>query len=87
MDRDLYKLWCLLGIAAALAVFFPLGAKRRACISPIWGRFRCVFAVVALYGPTGPHVDRTAPLEPNAGLSGPPHASLCSPIDHYFTRP
>ena len=30
MDRDLFKLWCLLGIAVALAVFSPLGAKRRA---------------------------------------------------------
>ena len=35
MDRDLYKLWCLAGIAVALAVFFPLGAKRRAYISPL----------------------------------------------------
>jgi len=32
MDRDVYKLWCFLGIAVALAVFFPLGAKRRGLV-------------------------------------------------------
>jgi hypothetical protein len=53
MDRDLYKLWCFLGIAVALAVFFPLGAKRRACVSPViwWG---CLIAggVTCIYGLT-----------------------------------
>lgn len=52
MVRDLYRLWCLLGIAVALAVFFPLGAKRRACISPfVWwlclilGVAACLYAL------------------------------------------
>lgn len=35
MSRGLFQLWCLVGIAVALAVFFPLGAKRRAYISPL----------------------------------------------------
>lgn len=51
MDRDLYKLWCLLGIAVALAVFFPLGAKRRACISPIvWWLFLILGFITCVYG-------------------------------------
>lgn len=52
MDRDSFTLWCLLGIAVALAVFFTLGAKRRACIPPlVWwlclilGRVTCMFGL------------------------------------------
>jgi hypothetical protein len=53
MDRDLYKLWCFLGIAVALAVFFPLGAKRRACVSPVvwWGSL-ILGGVTCIYGLT-----------------------------------
>jgi hypothetical protein len=37
MDRDSFTVWCLLGLAVAMAVFFTLGAKRRALISsPLW---------------------------------------------------
>ncbi len=50
MDRDLYTLWCLLGIAVALAVFFPLGAKRRACISLlVWWLCLIVGGVTCMY--------------------------------------
>jgi hypothetical protein len=50
MDRDLYKLWCLLGIAAAMAVFFPLGAKRRVCISAmVWWLCLIVGFVTCMY--------------------------------------
>jgi hypothetical protein len=53
MDRDLYKLWPFLGIAVALAVFFPLGAKRRACISPVvWWVCLILGGIACIYGLT-----------------------------------
>jgi hypothetical protein len=58
MERGVFQIWCLTGIAAALAVFFPLGVKRRACISPfVWwlclilGVVACMFA---LFNSTAP---------------------------------
>jgi hypothetical protein len=53
MDRDLYKLWCFLGIAVALAAFFPLGAKRRACVLPVvWWVCLILGGVTCIYGLT-----------------------------------
>jgi hypothetical protein len=59
MDRDLYKLWCFLGIAVAMAVFFPLGAKRRACVSSVvwWaclilGGFACIYGLTHATAPS-----------------------------------
>jgi hypothetical protein len=41
----------LLGLAAALAVFFPLGAKRRACIPPLaWWLCLILGVVTCMYG-------------------------------------
>jgi hypothetical protein len=52
MDRDSFIIWCLPGLAVALAVFFTLGAKRRACIPRLawWlclilGVVTCVFGL------------------------------------------
>lgn len=51
MDRDSFTLWCLLGIAAALAVFFPLGTNRRARIPTVeWWLCMILGAVTCLYG-------------------------------------
>jgi len=53
MDRDIYKLWCFLGIAVALAAFFPLGAKRRACVSPfVWWGCLILGGIACIYGLT-----------------------------------
>lgn len=51
MDRASYTVWALLGIAVALAVFFTLGARRRAHIPPIvWWLCLIVGAVTVMYG-------------------------------------
>jgi len=51
MDRGQYMVSCLPGMAAALAIFFPLGAKRRAWIPPLgWWLFLIVGAVICFYG-------------------------------------
>jgi hypothetical protein len=51
MDRGHYMVLCFFGVAAALAVFFPLGAKRRAWIPPL-GRwlFLIVGGVICMFG-------------------------------------
>lgn len=51
MDRGHYMVFFLLGVAAALAVFFPLGAKRRAWIPPLaWWLFLIMGGVTCMYG-------------------------------------
>lgn len=51
MDRVSFMGCCLLGLAAALAVFFPLGAKRRAWIPPLaWWLCLILGAVMCMYG-------------------------------------
>ncbi len=51
MDRGHYMVFFLLGAAAALAVFFPLRAKRRAWIPPLgWWLFLIVGGVICMYG-------------------------------------
>jgi len=51
MDRGTFIGWCLLGLATALAVFFPLGAKRRACIPPVvWWLCLILGAITCVYG-------------------------------------
>jgi hypothetical protein len=51
MDRGSYTVWALLGITVALAVFFTLGAKRRAHIPPIiWWLCLIVGTVTVMYG-------------------------------------
>jgi hypothetical protein len=51
MDRDSFTVWCLLGMAVALAVFFTLGAKRRACIPPLlWWLCLILGAVLCMFG-------------------------------------
>ena len=51
MDRAHFLGFCLLGLAAALAVFFPLGAKRRAWIPPLaWWLCLILGAVLCMYG-------------------------------------
>jgi hypothetical protein len=51
MDRGSFIVWCLLGLAIALAVFLPLGAKRRAHIPPpVWWLCTTLGIVACLYG-------------------------------------
>jgi hypothetical protein len=51
MDRGIFVGASLLGMAAALAVFYPLGAKRRACIPyPLWWVCLGLGVVVCIYG-------------------------------------
>jgi hypothetical protein len=51
MDRGIFIGASLLGMAAALAVFYPLGAKRRACIPyPLWWVCLGLGVVVCIYG-------------------------------------
>lgn len=51
MDRGHYMVFCFFGVAAALAAFFPLGAKRRAWIPPLgWWLFLIVGGVICMYG-------------------------------------
>jgi hypothetical protein len=51
MDRGHYMLCFLLGVAAASAVFFPLGAKRRAWIPLLgWWLFLITGVVLLFYG-------------------------------------
>lgn len=51
MDSVTFIGWCLLGVVPALAVFFRLGAKRRACIPPLaWWLCLIVGVVTCLYG-------------------------------------
>jgi hypothetical protein len=51
MDRGIFIGASLLGMAAALAVFYPLGAKRRACIPyPLWWVCLGLGIVVCIYG-------------------------------------
>jgi len=50
MDRAIYTVFALLGLTAALMVFFALGAKRRAHIRPIlWWVCLVVGAVMVMY--------------------------------------
>jgi hypothetical protein len=51
LDRGIFIGICLLGVAAALAVFYPLGAKRRACIPySLWWVCLGLGVVVCIYG-------------------------------------
>jgi hypothetical protein len=51
MDRGFYMLACLPGAIVALAVFFPLGAKRRAWIPPLaWWLCLGIGVVVLMCG-------------------------------------
>ncbi len=51
MDKGSFLGFCLLGLAAALAVFFPLGAKRRARIpSFYWWACLVLGGVLCMYG-------------------------------------
>jgi hypothetical protein len=51
MDRGHFMLFFLLGSVAALAVFFPLGAKRRAWIPLLgWWLFLIPGAILVFYG-------------------------------------
>jgi len=51
MDRAIFIGTCLLGMGAALAVFYPLGARRRAVIpSAVWWVCLGVGVVVCVYG-------------------------------------
>jgi hypothetical protein len=51
MDRGHYMVPFLLGTAAAVAVFFPLGTKRRAWIPPLaWWLFLIIGGVSSMYG-------------------------------------
>ena len=51
MDRGTFLGYCLIGIAGALAVFFPLNARRRACI-PFFVWWVCIIlgSVTCIYG-------------------------------------
>jgi hypothetical protein len=51
MDKASFIGWCVLGLGAALAVFFPLGPKRRAGI-PSFAWWLCLIAgaVACIYG-------------------------------------
>jgi hypothetical protein len=51
MDRGYFIGCCLIGMSAALTVFFPLKAKRRACIPPlVWWLCVILGAVTCMYG-------------------------------------
>jgi hypothetical protein len=51
MDRGIFIGASLLGMSVALAVFYPLGAKRRACIpSLLWWVCLGLGVVVCVYG-------------------------------------
>src|ERR1035438_6359536 len=51
MDRGSFLAWCLLGIAVALAVFFTLGAKRRALVPrSVWWPCLTQGAVPCMFG-------------------------------------
>jgi hypothetical protein len=51
MDRGLFLGYCLIGMGAALAVFFPLKAKRRACIPHlVWWVCLILGGVTCMYG-------------------------------------
>ena len=51
MDKGSFMGFCLLGLAVALAVFFPLGAKRRAHIpSFCWWVCLVLGGVLCMYG-------------------------------------
>jgi hypothetical protein len=51
MDRGIFIGTCLLGVVAALAVFYPLGAKRRAYIPhSVWWVCLGFGVVVCMYG-------------------------------------
>jgi hypothetical protein len=51
MDRGTFIGSCLLGLAAAVAVFFPLGAKRRACVPPVvWWLCLILGVITCMYG-------------------------------------
>ena len=51
MDRDSFTVWCLLGMAVALAVFFTLGAKRRARIPPlVWWLCLILGVITCMFG-------------------------------------
>jgi hypothetical protein len=51
MDRAIFMGICLLGMVAALAIFYPLGAKRRACIPhSVWWGCLGLGAVMCMYG-------------------------------------
>jgi hypothetical protein len=51
MDYGHFIGWCWLGIVLGLTVFFPLGAKRRACMPSLaWWLCLIVGAVLCMYG-------------------------------------
>ncbi|WP_058189879.1 hypothetical protein [Terracidiphilus gabretensis] len=51
MDRGYFILSCLPGLIVGMAVFFPLGAKRRAWIPPLaWWLCLILGAVICIYG-------------------------------------
>jgi hypothetical protein len=62
MDRGTFVGTCLLGLAVALAVFFPIGAERRACI-PALAWWLCLIggAVTCLFGLSHSTVPSFAP--------------------------
>ncbi|MGA9671065.1 MAG: hypothetical protein WBQ94_17780 [Terracidiphilus sp.] len=62
MDRAHSMVFCLLGAAAAAAVFLPLGAKRRAWIPPLgWWLFLIAGSVIWFYGESHSTVPSFAP--------------------------
>ncbi len=62
MDRGYYMVFCFLGFTAAMAVFFLLGAKRRAWIPPLaWWLFLIVGCVICMYGLSHSTVPSFAP--------------------------
>jgi hypothetical protein len=51
MLREYFLGYCLIGMGTALAVFFPLKARRRACIPPlVWWLCLILGAVACIYG-------------------------------------
>jgi hypothetical protein len=74
MDRATFTGACLLGFVAAWAVFFPLGAKRRACIPALaWWVCLVLGTVACFYGLS--HSTRPS-LAPRVTVSG--KASSCT---------
>jgi hypothetical protein len=51
MDRGIFMGFSLLGMAVALAAFFPLGARRRAAVSrAVWWSCLCFGVIISGYG-------------------------------------